>query len=232
MALIAGAIIFGLLQVICYFLASAAISGVTAVIITQLSAAPMRPVELRTAFAVLKRRWRAFLNTSIRLTLRIVIGYVLLIIPGIIMTIRYTLYSPVVFMEGLEKKAAMKRARELASRSWRTVIIVVLLQFLIPMGVSALIGRLSVHKQAGDSTFRVNVKDIYQQVSGLVNIVIVPLISIVHALLYLKMRQLGGETLSTALSQVEEVDDHRSNWQQRMRSRLSLPPTRSQKSTG
>ena len=233
-ALIAGAVIFGLLQVIGYFLASATISGVTAVIITQLSAAPMRPVELRTAFAVLKRRWRAFLNTSVRVTIRIVIGYALLVIPGIIMTIRYTLYAPVVLMEGLEKKAALRRARELASRSWRTVIIVALLQFLIPMAVSALFGRLGVnlHKQTGDSTFRVHIKEIYQQVSGLVNIVIVPLISIVQALLYLKMRQLGGETLSAALTQIEEVGDRSSNWQQRMRTRLSLPPSRSQKSIG
>src|SRR6185503_10800052 len=141
---------------------------------------------------------------------------------------------PVVLMEGLEKKAALKRARELASRSWRTVIIVALLQFLIPMVVSALIGRLSVnlHKQTNDSSFQFHVKEIYQQVSGLVNIVIVPLISIVQALLYLKMRQLGGETLSTALTQIEEVDDRSSNWQQRMRTRLSLPPSRSQKSLG
>ena len=233
-ALIAGTVIFGLLQVIGYFLASATISGVTAVIITQLSAAPMRPVELRTPFAVLKRRWRAFLNTSIRVTVRIIIGYILLVIPGIVMTVRYTLYAPVVLMEGLEKKAALKRARELASRSWRTVIIVALLQFLIPMAVSALIGRLSVnlHKQTNDSTFRVHVEEIYQQVSGLVNIVIVPLISIVQALLYLKMRQLGGETLSAALTQIEEVDDRSSNWQQRMRTRLSLPPSRNQKSMG
>ena len=56
--------------------------------------------------------------------------------------------------------------------------------------------------------------------------------SIVTALLYLKMRQLRGETLTTALAQIEEADDRLSNWQQRMRTRLSLPTPRSQKSTG
>jgi len=233
-ALIVGIVIFGLLQVIGYFLAAAAISGVTAVIVTQLSAAPLRPVELRAAFAVVKRRWRAFLSTSIRVTLRIIIGYVLLVIPGIIMTVRYSLYAPVVLMEGLEKKAAMRRARELASRSWRTVIIVSLLQLLIPMAVSMLIGRLSVNvnREATSPTAKVYVKEVYQQVAGLVNIVIVPLVSIVTALLYLKMRQLRGETLTTALAQIEEADDRLSNWQQRMRTRLSLPTPRSQKSTG
>jgi hypothetical protein len=55
----------------------------------------------------------------------------------------------------------------------------------------------------------------------------VPLVSIVSALLYLKMRQLGGETLSSALSQIEEVDSRLSNWQQRMRTRLSVNTPRS-----
>jgi hypothetical protein len=36
------------------------------------------------------------------------------------------------------------------------------------------------------------------------------------------MRQLGGEHLSAALAQMEEVDARRSQWQQRMKTRLSL----------
>jgi len=39
----------------------------------------------------------------------------------------------------IPKKAALKRARELASRSWRTIIIVAVLQVLIPMGVSSML---------------------------------------------------------------------------------------------
>jgi len=49
-----------------------------------------------------------------------------------------------------------------------------------------------------------------------------PLMSIVPALLYLKMRQLGGETLSTALAQIEDLEGERTQWQQRMRSRLTM----------
>ena len=228
-AVVCGLVIVGLLQVVAYFIASASISGMTAVIVTQVSAAPLRPVELRTPFAVLRKRWRPFLNTSIRVTLRILLGYILLIIPGLIMTIRYSLYAPVVLMEGLQKKAAMKRARELASRSWRTVIVVSLLQILIPMTVSALIGRLSVRPKP-EAESGVSVQGAYQQLSGLINIFIVPLISIVPALLYLKMRQLGGETLSSALAQIEEMDPRHSQWQQRMRTRVSLSSVRSRPS--
>ncbi|HEX5832434.1 MAG TPA: serine/threonine-protein kinase [Pyrinomonadaceae bacterium] len=211
--------IVGLTHILAYMVSSAVISGVTALIVTQLAAAPLRPVKLRVAFGVLKKRWRPFVRTVIRVTLRIFVGMLLLVIPGIVMQIRYSLYAPVVLMEGLAGKAAMKRARELASRSWRTIIIVSILQIVIPMTVSFFVGRIRVGINVPRATLSFQ---LYQQLVGLANIFVVPLISIVPALLYLKMRQLGGESLSTALTQIEEGDDHRSNWQQRMRTRLSL----------
>ncbi len=131
--IIAAIVLVGLSQIIAYFLASAVISGITAIIVTQLSVAPLRPVELHSAFKVLKRRWKPFIKTAIGVTIRIVIGLILLVIPGLVMQVRYALYGPVVLIEGLEKKAARLRARELASRSWKTVIIVSILQFIIPI---------------------------------------------------------------------------------------------------
>ncbi len=263
-------IVFGLLQMAAYFVAASTISGVTAVIVTQLAVAPLQPVELRTGFALLKHRWRAFLTTSIRITIRQLIGFVLLVVPGIVVTIRYGLYAPVVLMEGLEKKAALRRARELASRSWRTVIVIMLLQIMLPLIVSALIGRIGVRgddekapaavsqtaKTASGGTgvelssntgleisteegqpaegeqglhISTSSRDIYEQLSGLINIFLIPLAAIVTALLYLKMRQLGGEPLSAALEKIEEIDIGRSEWQQRMRTRLSLHPSRGSK---
>jgi serine/threonine protein kinase len=215
--------IVALVHVAAYFVAASAIAGMTAVIVTQLQAAPLRPVELRTAFGVLKKRWRPFLKTSLGVTLRIIIGTVLLVIPGIVMQLRYAFYAPVVLVEGLEKKAARQRSYQLASRSWRTMIIVWALQFLIPISVSMLLGQIRIGtRPPGAPTEGFHFQEIYKQLASLINIVVVPLVSIVSALLYLKMRQLGGETLSSALSQIEEVDSRLSNWQQRMRTRLSL----------
>jgi serine/threonine protein kinase len=220
--------IVGLLQFVALTVAGGVISGVTAVIITQLSAAPLRPVQLRVAFRVLRKRWRPFLKTLIKVTLRVLIGFVLLIIPGFIVLIRYSLYAPVVLIEGLEKKAAMQRARELASRSWRTIIIVVILQILIPSVINGFLGALvglSFHNR--DSIAR----RIIQQIINLNQIFVLPLMSIVPALLYIKMRQLAGEPLSAALAQIEEGEAGRSKWQQRMRTRLSLHTPISQKTT-
>ena len=60
------------------------------------------------------------------------LGFILLVIPGIVMSARYLLWAPVVLLEGLEKKEALKRARTLAARSWRTIIAAMLVQFLVP----------------------------------------------------------------------------------------------------
>ncbi|HXQ70390.1 MAG TPA: protein kinase, partial [Pyrinomonadaceae bacterium] len=225
-----GTVIVALVHILAYMVSSSVISGMTAIIVTQLTAAPLRPVQLRVAFGVLKKRWRPFFRTVIRVTLKIFLGFVLFVIPGVITVIRYSLYAPVVLMEGLAGKAAMKRARELASRSWRTIVIVSIIQIVIPMTVSFLVGRIKIGVNLPRASLS---SQLYQQAVGLINIFVVPLISIVPALLYLKMRQLGGESLSAALAQIEEEDGQRSKWQQRMRTRLSLhTPTSHKVTTG
>ena len=229
-AFVCVSVIVALLHFGAYIVAAGIISGVTAVIVTQLAAAPLKPVQLRDAYAVLRKRWKPFLKTLLMVTWRVMLGYVLLIIPGLIMTVRYSLYAPVVLIEGLEKKAAMRRARELASRSRRTIVIVSILQFFIPMLFNFFVGRIRIGPNLEAKSLSMQ---IYQNFLGLAVIFVVPLISIVPALLYLKMRQLGGEPLTTALTQIEEAEEKQSAWQKRMRTRLSLhTPTSYKTPTG
>jgi serine/threonine protein kinase len=222
--------ILSLLKFVATTVSAGVISGVTAIIIVQLTAAPLRPVKLREAFAVMRKRWRPFLKTLIRVTLWILLGLILLVIPGMVMWMRYSLYAPVVLVEGLQGKAAMKRARELASRSWKTIIIVAFLQFLIPAIVSSFVGFMAGRAKIEKNSVSAQ---IYQQFVDLINIFVMPLISIVPALLYVKMRQLGGESLASVWTQIEEGEGKQSAWQQRMRTRLSLhTPTTGQRTTG
>jgi len=220
--------ILSLLKFVATTISAAVISGVTAIIITQLTAAPLRPVKLREAFVLLRKRWRPFLRTMIRVTLLILLGLILLIVPGMVLWMRYSLYAPVVLIEGLQGKAAMRRARELASRSWKTVIVVAILQFLIPAIVSSIVGYMAGRSKVEKNSVSAQV---FQQVLDLLNIFIIPLISIVPALLYVKMRQLGGESLSSVWSQIEEGEGKQSSWQQRMRTRLSLHTPTGQRTT-
>ena len=230
--LICVSVLIGLLQFVALTVAGGVISGVTAVIITQLSAAPLRPVKLRVAFRVMRRRWRPFLKTMLMVTWRVLLGFILLIIPGLITMVRYSLYAPVVLIEGLEKKAAMKRARELASRSWRTIIIVTILQILIPSIINGFLGGL-VGARLNSNSESLS-RRIVGQILSLNQIFVLPLMSIVPALVYIKMRQLGGEQLKLALEQLDEGEGKRSDWQQRMRTRLSLatPTSRETTTTG
>jgi serine/threonine protein kinase len=210
-----------LLNVAAQFVTASIISGVTAIIVTQLAVAPMKPVRLRAAFEILRRRLRPFVSTGIRLAIRIMLGWILFVIPGLVMTARYLLWAPVVLMEGLEKKAARQRARALASRSWRTIILAMLVQILVPAIIGGVVGAIT-----GASTKRGSGRTvkILSDAANLVNIFFLPLLSIVPALLYLKMRQFGGETLSDVMAQLEEMEGSQSRWQQRMRSRLTVTP--------
>jgi serine/threonine protein kinase len=214
----------GLLQIPATLFAAWMISAVTAVIVTQLAAAPLKPVELRIGIEVLRRRWRPFLRTGVRVFLRIVIGWILLIIPGFVMTIRYMFWSPVVLLEGIQGKPALKRARELAARSWWTVIIVCIFQMLTPSIVNFFVGRLLGINPGGASVKLGRGVKVTGQFVSLTTIFVLPLMSIVPALLYLKMRQLGGEMLAPLMDQIEQVEGARSHWQQRMRSRLTVTP--------
>jgi hypothetical protein len=53
-----------------------------------------------------------------------------------------------------------------------------------------------------------------------IQILLVPLSSIIIALLYLKTRQVGGESMQDLLAQFEEAEQPRTNWQRRVHERL------------
>src|SRR5438067_775460 len=212
-----------LFQVVSSFVSGSIISGVTAIIVTQLAVAPMKPVQLRAAFDIMRRRWKPFLKTGINVIIRMAIGWVLLIIPGIVVQVRYLLWGPVVLMEGLEGKPALKRARALASRSWRTIILAMLIQFCVPAIVGTFIGFLLGMNTSAARTHAWRVK-LTGQAAQLINIFVLPLLAIVPALLYLKMRQFGGETLNDVMSQLEGLEGAKSLWQQRMRTKLTVTP--------
>jgi len=218
-----GGLLLGLVQMAINFLSAAFIVGMTALVVTQLHVAPLRPLRLRTALAFLRRRLRPYLKTSLAVTLRIILGYVLLVVPGLVMTVRYAVYAPVILLEGLEGKAARLRARALAGRSWRTVIALTALQLCLPMIIGGVTGALAGDHQANTHAQVVfSVRSLSTLIAPLANIVVVPLTSITMALLYLKLRQMGGESFAETVTQFETVEPVRSRWQQRMRTRLTV----------
>lgn len=204
-------------------LSYATVAAVTVPIVVQSMIAPLRPIQIRTAFAALRRRWRAFCGTTIAVVAMILLGTALFAIPGVVAALYYALYAPVVIIERSGVRATLSRARSLAKRSWGTVLIITVLQFVLPV----LVWIASVD---ASFTFKMNedfsLKEVgfYFSVSGssslyqLLNVFVTPLTAIMTALLYLKTRHAGGESLRDAIEQFDALEIPRSKWQARMRS--------------
>ena len=125
-------------------------------------------------------------------------------------------------MEDRPVRAALRRARELARRAPTTVLIITALQFTLPILVWIASVDLNVtfaldeHWAAKEFGFGFATSGSvvpYQ----LLNVVVTPLTGIMTALLYLKTRHAGGESLRDAAERLAGVDVPRSRWQQRMR---------------
>jgi len=134
----------------------------------------------------------------------------------------------VLMMEDKRGWAAMKRAKTLARRAMRSVVMIVFIQFGIPFFTS-LIASLVINliadkfgvKQGSDI-----VRGISEFIRTGMSLFIIPMIAIMSSLLYIKTRQAGGETLSEALGQFEEEEATERKWQLRMRERLQLKSSR------
>jgi serine/threonine protein kinase len=212
----------GLITFVVNFLINAIIAGVTIRLVTQLFLSPLRPLSVRVAYKAVRKRLKPLLTTLFRAGIKAVIGLLLLVVPGIIIFINNSLTAPVVMMEGLRGKAALKRSKTLVKRARRTVIVILFIQWLIPTIIASVVAafiavtlKMSSAEHAKLLTARVT-----GMMTAALNMFFVPFIATLTALLYLKTRQLGGETLKEALSEFEEEDVPRTKWQMRMRERL------------
>ena len=206
-----------------YFFVSAA----TVPVVLQLTIAPLRAVQIKTALTALKRRWRVFALTSLLVLTLILLGSILFVIPGLIAALVFGLYAPVAIMEQQGVRGTLRRSRTLSRRSLGTVLVITLVQFALPV----LVWKAAVHtdftlqfhddwspKQVGFNFSMSGPSALWQ----LLNVFVTPLTAIMVSLLYLKTRKAGGESLRDASEQFEALDIPRSKWQQRMKSRWTI----------
>ncbi|OLE56020.1 MAG: hypothetical protein AUG51_00390 [Acidobacteria bacterium 13_1_20CM_3_53_8] len=218
--------VLSLITLLVAILTAAILTGVTTRLVTQLLAQPLRPIQLRPAFSALKRRLRPFLTTAFLVSLLSMIGMILGLIPGLIVLVNYSMVTPVMMMEeGMSGRAAMRRARTLSKRSRPTVIFIILFQIAVPILTALLLAFLiiSVIKAFAMSGSHANTFSlIYQVIQMPMNILFGSFSAIVTALLYLKTRLAGGETLRDALGQFDSEELPQRRWQKRMRERLQV----------
>ncbi len=117
--------------------------GTMTLIIARHLAAPLRPLDLRSAFQTVKQKWKTIFGlvslTSVLILLGFSIGICLLGIPGIYLTARFAMLTPVIVMENLRGRAALRRSNELFKRSPFKIIMLTMANFIFPIILSGLI---------------------------------------------------------------------------------------------
>ncbi|MFL6213743.1 MAG: protein kinase domain-containing protein [Blastocatellia bacterium] len=214
--------IFGLGMPIIQVVSSSLITGVIIWFVVQLSVAPLRPLRLRHALRALKQRLKCLVWTMFRVGIITFLLLALLVIPGAIYFIKAALTAPVVVMENLKGRAAVRRSKQLVKRARPTVIAIVAIHFLLPLVISGLLSSAFGfrHEPPKEGTMTVTIR-LGELLSTTINIFITPLMATLTALLYLKVRQLGGERFNQILDQFEDDEAPKTRWQQRMRERLN-----------
>ena len=216
---IALTVFFRVLNPLATLLAATIISGVLTVLAAQWEVAPLKVFPLRWAFDFLRRRRWSLLKTAVLSLVHVLFGFVLLVIPGFVIWARESFWAPVVLMEGIDGREAFRRSRQLASRCRWAVGLTVVLQVLVPAIVQGVLG-INPAVAQGEAW---SARQAWVELSSLVGIITTPLMSLVVAQLYLKARQLGGETLGEMMSRADG-DTGLAEWERRMRVRL--PRTR------
>jgi hypothetical protein len=202
------------------FIASSIIVGVTIRLVNQLFLAPLRPIELRLAFAALRKRIRALMFTTLMVAVGSILLLPLLIVPGVIFYINSSLSAPVVMMENLKGRAALRRSKVLVSRARRTVIGIIAMQYLIPFFCSSIAAIVFASVFRGQEDKTIVIGKSTGITSQILNVFLVPLISTFTALLYLKTRAAGGESLNEAFIQLQEEEQPSRKWELRIRERM------------
>ncbi|MBW3668867.1 MAG: hypothetical protein KY443_06600 [Actinobacteria bacterium] len=132
-AFVAGALVFGL----AYFLAS---QLATAASFRVVSAGYLgEDVEWRDSLRFAVGRLRSLVWLSFLLAVFIGVGFLLCIVPGVYLFGAYAVAVPVLLLEELRGRAAMKRSRALVSGRWWPVVAVIFLGMLLAQIVSSVL---------------------------------------------------------------------------------------------
>ncbi len=159
--------------------------------------------------------------TSLRVMLFSILGLALGIIPGVIYFVNSSLAVPVVMMENLEGRAAVRRSKTLVKHARFFVVLIIFAQWIIPLASTLIFSPDLKFNEAPPARPSISFTITPSEwLSTTLDVVFMPLLATLSALLYLKLRQLKGERLGDMLEQFEREELPQTNWQKRMRQRL------------
>jgi hypothetical protein len=152
----------------------------------------------------LKRLWTLSM-AQVSVTIRVFIGILLLIIPGILWSLSYSLVVPVVLVEGHQAAPSLRRSRDLVKgyrkKVFAVLVVVYVLQWVLGFGLGSLVEFVFAADSSSGNT-------IESALSTLLSIFITPFGIVAEILLYydLRIRKEGFdlEILSRALAAAPE----------------------------
>jgi hypothetical protein len=185
------------------FVVGSIIAAIVAVIISAvLQAAMMRaaalatigdPVDVSDSYKWGFKRFGSVLLVAILVGITVAIGFILLIIPGIIFLTLFSVSIPAVVIENRRGTDAMRRSWNLAKEHFWHVLGVIVVAWIITTIVGSLLGAIGGDSWVGSWIF-----------SAIAQIITAPFSALVSVLLYLDLRArkeaLTTDSLRTELS--------------------------------
>ena len=144
-----------------------------------------RDEEASTLFKGVAPVFWQLLGVSIVAGIGIVIGFILLIIPGLILLTLWSVAIPAAVLEKPGVFASLGRSRELVRGHGWQVFGVIVLAFLITVGVSIVAGIIVGVAGGGDLVVAI--------ANWLVNALTLPITALVSAVLYFRLKAAKGE---------------------------------------
>jgi hypothetical protein len=151
-------------------------------------------ISISEAYSAVSKRLWPFIWTSIIAGLIVGCGFMLLVIPGVIFSFWFVFVSQVFILEGLQYSDARQRSRQLAAGIWGRIFVVALLSILIQMviaGVFAIPAVMIAGIGADSASGQLQPglpAALMGLVSGIGNIVALPIGIAVSVLLYYDVR--------------------------------------------
>jgi hypothetical protein len=151
------------------------------------------PVDIEASYQYGLKRFGSVLLVSILVGLSVAIGFILLVIPGIILLVMLSVSIPALVVENRRGTEAMKRSWELAKGQFWHVLGVILVAFIIAAIITGILAAIG----SGNTILGVILSTIGQ-------IIVAPFTALVTVVLYLDLRarseSLTASTLRTELS--------------------------------
>jgi len=113
--------------------------GTVTLLVTRYLSAPLRPLDVKSAFRTVKKRWKTLFGLVSLTSILTLFGFTFCFVPGLYLASRFGFVTQTVVMENLRGRAALKRSNGLFKRSPWKVALLTAANFILPALVSILI---------------------------------------------------------------------------------------------